>query len=231
MARLAGSEGICILPSAIARRTWGGGKLSTMFWVLMCRVSSGASRASRAELSILSGWSCCSIHLSTPILLTISISPGRGPKVRRFRACSARFSSSICGMAAAALDCAEALFDFFFLSAPMSREAPKLSANIMSTRPNFAVGERCGMRHLFGYGFGSGSVLTELYLRLKPSESEKFRNCHYLNFLHNPACSQYFLIYQCLRGTSRQPSDPISVDSGAGSAIIRHFHLHKSKRR
>src|SRR5262249_20803777 len=49
----------------------------------------------RATSLLPGALSCCSIHLSTPITRTFSRSPGRGPKVSRFRAWAARFSSSM----------------------------------------------------------------------------------------------------------------------------------------
>ena len=49
-----------------------------------------ASRASSAESSMLEGFNCCSNHRFTPIACTAATSPGRGPKVNRFSACSTR---------------------------------------------------------------------------------------------------------------------------------------------
>src|SRR5207237_9906688 len=50
----------------------------------------------------LSGFSCSSIQFSTPILLTRSTSSGRGPKVSRSSACSARFAGAMVPMEASA---------------------------------------------------------------------------------------------------------------------------------
>src|SRR5438309_258362 len=116
MARRAGSEGSDCRPSAMALMACGGGKFSTISRVLMRNVRNGASRASRLESLILSGFSCSSIQFSTPILLTRSTSPGRGPKVSRSSACSARFAGSMVPMGASA--------DFFF-AATANRQTSK----------------------------------------------------------------------------------------------------------
>ena len=56
-----------------------------------------ASLASSAGFSGMSrGCNCCSIHRSSPFWLTASMSPGRGPKVRRSRACSTFCAGVIC---------------------------------------------------------------------------------------------------------------------------------------
>src|SRR5207237_3689165 len=116
MARRSGSEGSDCRPSAMALMACGGGKFSTISQVLMRNVRNGASRASRLESLILSGSSCSSIQFSTPILLTRSTSPGRGPKVSRSSACSARFAGSMFPMEASA--------DFFF-AATANRQTSK----------------------------------------------------------------------------------------------------------
>src|SRR6266571_3312554 len=123
MARFMGSEGMEMRPSATAFSTCGGGKFSTIARVSILSVRKGASRASRPLSSIFSGCSCCSIHLSTPICCTLSTSPGCGPKLSRFSACTARLLSSIW----AGLTC------LFFFSLAKSSDAEELRAR---TSPN-----------------------------------------------------------------------------------------------
>src|SRR3979411_2243625 len=106
-ARFAASEGMGFLPSDTALINCGSGNSSPLSFVLRRIVRRGASRLSRASFLILSGWSCRSIHLSTPMAITCWTSPGRGPKLRRLSACTARFWSS----------CPDAeLASFFFAS-------------------------------------------------------------------------------------------------------------------
>src|SRR6202142_128246 len=82
-------------PSATCLISWLFGKFSTISRVSMRSVRKEVSLASRAASSIFSGWSCDSIHLSTPICATRSTSPGRGPNVRRLSAWTARRCSSM----------------------------------------------------------------------------------------------------------------------------------------
>src|SRR6266700_73193 len=82
-------------PFSTCRSTCGGGKFSTISCVLILSVRKGARRASTALSSIFSGLSCSSSHLSRPMVRTRSTSPGRMPKVKRFKACTMRLSSSM----------------------------------------------------------------------------------------------------------------------------------------
>ena len=92
-ARFAGSEGMGLLPSMTCLIIWLSGNSSAISFELMCNVRKGARRASMALSGIFSGCSCRSIQRSTPIAMTCWTSPGRGPKVRRLSACTARFCS------------------------------------------------------------------------------------------------------------------------------------------
>src|SRR5208282_2717275 len=72
-------------PSFLAA-SCGGGYSSSSFLEGIISVEYCSSRSSSAESSIDSGWSCCSIHFSSPIFRTASTSPGRGPYENRFSA-------------------------------------------------------------------------------------------------------------------------------------------------
>src|SRR5690349_9951781 len=65
------------------------------------------------------GLSCCSIHFASPICLTCSVSPGRGPYARRFSACKIASSalSSVIGRPLSAASCFGLLSLFFSLAA------------------------------------------------------------------------------------------------------------------
>src|SRR5579864_1952117 len=128
---LPGSDGMDIRPFSIAFSTCCGGKFSTISLVLIFNVRKGASRASIALSSIFSGCSCSSNHLSTPIALTRSTSPGRIPKVKRFSAWTMRLSSSIWICVTGGAASAPVGFDFDFLS-----PARSAAVDVNKTRPS-----------------------------------------------------------------------------------------------
>src|ERR1700677_890925 len=90
-----GSDGIGRLPFFSWLISWLSGKSCARSLALMRKVGKRSRRALRELSSIFSGCSCKSIHRSTPIAITRCTSPGRGPKVRRLRACRARFCSLV----------------------------------------------------------------------------------------------------------------------------------------
>src|SRR5205807_2013890 len=71
-------------------------------------VERDASREAIPSSAIRSGWSWRSIHRSSPIARTASVSPGRGPKVSRLRAWTIRASSSTVAVALGRPDAAPA---------------------------------------------------------------------------------------------------------------------------
>src|SRR5258707_8488312 len=164
----AGSCGMDMRPFSIAFSTCGGGKFSTISFVLIFSVRKGASRDSTAPSSILSGWSCSSNHLSSPSVCTRSTSLGRTPKVKRLSAWTIRLSSSICtGATAGALE--SGCLDLDFLS-----PANSTAVEISTMRPS-----RINCLRTAGIDAPGTLLFRDINPRLCKScgENERLRQC------------------------------------------------------